>query len=421
MACALAGAWLRAADAAPSGQKYQPQIAPQFTAGQIFSYKAEVTYDSLFRTTKYNRRPQTTGPDLRTETSEIAHDDFSAELTVETALARDVFKNGSLREAEFLVTRCELSDGNGNLRELIPAGAIIGARKQADGQVAYAINGYAPDALLAARLSVLIPMGDSHSTANELLGPPAQVPVRAVWQLNAKAMLNSDLLSLFPGVSAVSGGVVFVKIGTEPGPPRGTINAEYNLMGAKSPFPAGIVAAPSLVSFNVQATAPLTPGPGKYDFVQKVSVRHQGQTGNADAGYSETDVDFAVLVNQNIHYTIDSGRPTPVALVHAPAEPDAPPLPPNISSAPILRPLPIPKKITVQNGGNPAAPGSTTSPAPAKASMPAPLPPLPTPAPAPAAPTEPPPPLYTPDLKSLNPLNNSQGLPEQPAPASTTH
>jgi hypothetical protein len=260
-------------------------------------------------------------------------------------------------------------------------------------------------------------MGESHSTANELLGPPSQVPVGALWQLNAKAMLNSDLLNLFPGVQSVSGGVAFVKLTTdEPGPPRGVVHSEYNLQGAKSPFPSVIVAAPSLVSFDVVTKAPLNPGPGLYDLHQEVRVHHTGQTGNADSGMSETSVEFAVMVKQDIRYTIDTGRATPTALAQAPAEPDAPPLPPNMSSAPILRPLPItPKKITTQDGTPPALP-----PAPVPASLPA-GPPTLAPQPAAPAPTQPPPPLYTPDLKSLNPLNNAHGLPEQPAPGATNN
>ena len=119
---------------APAGEKYLPQFSPQFTAGQVFSYSANATYESLMRVDKANRRVQQSGPDLRKDDVENSHDDFIVRLTADTALAREVFKNGSLREAEFLVTRCELVDGNGRADELVPANSIIGARKQRTGR-----------------------------------------------------------------------------------------------------------------------------------------------------------------------------------------------------------------------------------------------------------------------------------------------
>ena len=60
------------------------------------------------------------------------------------------------------------------------------------------------------------------------------------------------------------------------------------------------------------------------------------------AGMTETDVTFAVSLEQAIHYSIagDSGPVAPPALVRAPVEPDAPPLPPGLSAAPVYRPQP---------------------------------------------------------------------------------
>jgi len=401
---ATAVAW--AADNAPAGEKYRPVLSPTFTAGQVFSYSANATYDSVMRVDQATRRVQGSGPDLRNDDVENSQDDFTVRLTCDVALAREVFKNGSLREAEFLVARCDMFDGAGQAHELIPANSIIGARKQKDGQVAFAINGQSASSALASRLSVLIPMGDERNTNNDLLGAPVPAAVGAGWPVNEKAMLNSEIADLFPGVSSVAGGVSFLKVITDHGAPRGIVSGEYRLGDVKPPFPPtlNLHARPSLVSFKVLVTAPLKPGPGQYDLKFGVLVKHQGESGDIAAGMTETDVVFAVNLDQSISYTLDANRVAPPALVHAPAEPDAPPLPPGLSSAPIYRPQPLhPAKAAAQTpGATPANPIAS---------------PLPTPAPAPT----PPPPLTTPNFNVLSPFSGAQSLPPLPPPPSKTN
>jgi hypothetical protein len=394
---------LAAADSAPAGEKYRPQLSPQFTAGQVFSYSANATYTSLMRVDKANRKVQKAGPDLRNDDVENSQDNFVVRLTADTALAREVFKNGSLREAEFLVTRCVLVDEAGHVQELMPANSIIGARKQQDGQVAYAINGQAPSLQLAARLSVLIPMGDERNTNNDLLGPPHPVAVGEEWPINEKAMLNSDLIELFPGVRSVAGGVTFHKVlPDQSGQPRGIISSEYTLGDVKPPFLAYIHARPSRVTFDLTATTPLKPGPGQYDFKLSVLVDHQGQSGDISSGMTETDVTFSVHLDQALHYSIEADRAASAGLTHAPAEPDAPPLPPDLSAAQFLRPQPLP-----------TAQATNAAPTPV-AATPAPLPALPAP-----APTAAPPPLSAPDFNTISPFAGAQSLsPPKPTPKS---
>jgi hypothetical protein len=408
-ACAaLLAAGISAAAAAPAGEKYLPQFSPQFTAGQVFSYSANATYESLMSVDQASRQVQQSGPDLRKDDVEDSHDDFIVRLTADTALAREVFKNGSLREAEFLVTRCELVDSNGRPDELVPANSIIGARKQADGQIAFAINGEAPSPQLAARLSVLINMGDEHNTSSDLLGPPGPVAAGDEWPVNESAMLNSDLASLFPGVRSVAGGVSFLKVLPDSsGTPRGIVSSEYALGDVKPPFPPDIHPRPSLVHFKVLATAPLLPGPGQYDLKLGVEVNHQGQTGNVLTGMTETDVIFGIQVDQSIHYSIATNPGDAAsALVNAPAEPDAPPLPPGLSAAPIYRPhLAHAQKVTEQTDNSAPAP-ATASTAASTITPTAPMP----------APETPLPPLTNPDFKSLSPFSGAQPLPPLPAP-----
>ena len=264
----------------------------------------------------------------------------------------------------------------------------------------------------APRLSVLIPLGeDLPHTDDELLGPPGPVAAGASWPVNQKAMLNSDLANLFPGVNNVAGGVSFQKLITDdPGHPRSFIRSEYSLGGVKPPLQSNIAAWPSQVDFELESTAPLSPGPGQYDLHLEALIHHSGQSGNVHSGMTETDVDFEVKLKQDVRYTIatDASRTAPAILTKAPPEPNAPPLPPGLSSAPIYRrrPKTCSKKSPRKLADNSAAPG----PRPllrlraAVSNLP-----------APTKHQAPPPPLRTPDLKSLSPFSGAQGLPAVPA------
>ena len=364
LACATVGP-LTAADSPPSGAKYRPQLAPHFAEGDVFTYNATAEFGSAMRVETQTRKPKAEGPDERSGGVALDdRDDFQIEFVADKALARQVFNNGSLREAEFLVVRCREMDASGQAHELVPPGTVIGARKQKDGQIAFAVNGRAPDPTLAMRLSIIIPMGDERNTFNELLTPPAPKAAGEQWPVNEKAMLASDLAELFTGVDQVAGGVTFQKVLAEnAGGPRGLVYSEYNLGDVHPPFPEGVDAFPSQVSFKVLAKVPLTPGPGQYDLQLNAVVRHQGQTGNSRTGLSQTSVRFSINVQQNLHYAIGTGGPAPASLTHAPAEPDAPPLAPGLSSAPFLRPemakndpTATPAADQSGNSGNPTSP-----------------------------------------------------------------
>jgi len=393
--------------AADPGAKYQPQLAPVFSAGETFTYKAVADYQGLLRITKSTKKPQkdATGKTKTVRTDNILHNDqsnFSAKLVADSALAKAVFKNGSLQEAEFLVKQCVLSDDKDNTVELLAPGTIIGARKQADGQVAFAINGKAPDADLATHLSILIPMGDEHATANDLLGAPGAIPVGTSWAVNEKAMLNSDLRQVFPGVDRVAGSVVLRS--AEPdsaGAMRTTVTSTYRLGDVRPPFPDDEIASPSEVYFEIVATAPAAHGSGQYDLKSSVNIHHAGYTGDIAIGMSETDMEVRFMIDQEVHYVLGGGGKPAAALASAPPIPEVAPLPPGMSSAPVLRPA----------GPNFHALPKTTTPAtdnPPAVSAPQPASPPTAPVQAGA------PPLVIPDG---SPFSGAQDLPGAPANA----
>jgi hypothetical protein len=349
MALILTAGSLLAAD---NGAKYQPQLAPYFTAGETFTYRATAEFNGLARITDSAKKTpkDATGKTIkdadgkvrmvRTDNvrrSEQTH--FSAELSADTALARSVFKNGTLHEAEYLIRHCELIDDKGNSVELLPAGTIVGARKQADGQVAFAINGKVPSPELAARLSVLIIMGDEQSTANELLGAPEPVPVGATWPVNEKAMLKSDLSRMFPGVDRLAGSVVLrAAQADQNGTVHTTTTSTYRLGDVHPPFPDDVIANPSNVRFEIAVTAPVTPGPGEYNLKTSALIRHAGHTGDIQVGMSETDMEVGFTIDQEAHYVIGGAATPNAALAAAPPVKEMPPLAPGMSSAPVFRP-----------------------------------------------------------------------------------
>jgi hypothetical protein len=399
---------LRAADA-PAGAKYQPQLGPLFTEGEAFTYRATVDYQGLERITLSTKTShQDANGDIKTVRSDRMQKNdqphFSAELIADAALARKVFNNGTLEEAEFLVRVCELIDDQGNTVKLLPAGTIIGARKQADGQVAFAVNGQAPDTDLAAHLSVLITMGDEDTTANDLLGAPKLMAVGDTWAVNEKAMLNSDLPRVFPGVDRLAGSVALRSAQTnDQGDVRTTVTGTYRLGDVRPPFPSDVIASPSNVRFEITVTAPVKPGPGQYDLMTSVLIHHAGHTGDIDVGMSETDMEVGFTIDQDAHYVLGGSVKPAEALASAPPVPEMPPLSPGMSSAPILRPKgPVfaPKREAVaESNPNPA-----TAPASPPTVQPTPAPPE---TPAPAAP----PPLIVPND---SPFSGAQDLPNLP-------
>ncbi len=373
---------LRAADA-----KYQPQLAPVFTAGETFTYQAVAEFHGLLRVTDSTKKAhkEADGTSKTVRTDKILRSDqtnFSAKFSAEAALARMVFKNGSLQEAEFRVRRCELVDDKDQTVELLPAGSIIGARKQTDGQVAFAVNGQAPDANLAARLSILIPMGDEHATASDLLGAPAPMPVGASWAVNEKAMLKSDLPRIFPGVDRLAGSVVLRSAQADrTGTMRTTVTSTYQLGDVRPPFPGDEIANPSDVRYEVVVSAPVTPGPGEYDLKSSVLIHHAGHTGDIQIGMSETDMEVGFTIDQELHYVLGSAGAPTAALASAPPVPELPPLAPGMSSAPVLRPnassfRPIAKAVTEPAAAAPAQASPQAAPSTPKPPIPVTVPPL---------------------------------------------
>jgi len=227
----------------------------------------------------------------------------------------------------------------GLLQTLIPQGAILGARKQKDGQIAFAINGVAPDPQLATQLSLLIVLGNEQVTKDDLLGPPTPVAVAAAWQVNLTAVLQSELPQCFPGLSGVSGSVSLVAVRTDqPGSPRAVVRADYSLDGIKPPFGPELKPERSTVHFSVVATTPVAGGSGEYDEQLNSMVRHAAHTGSATVGFAGSNAEFSIDVDQNIHFQMGSSLPANAALEHAPAEPLAPPVPPGLSAANIYQP-----------------------------------------------------------------------------------
>jgi hypothetical protein len=385
-----------------AGTKYKPQLAPIFTAGETFTYHATVEYHDLMRITDSTKKAHTDAngdsKTVRTDKErEKAQTQYSAELSADAALARAVFKNGSLEEAEFHIRHCELIDEKGNTVQLLPAGAIVGARKQADGQVAFAVNGRTPDHELAEHLSVLITLGDEHATANDFLGAPGPVPVGATWAVNEKAMLNSDLPRIFPGVDRLAGSVALRSAKPDgSGAVQTTVTGTYRLGDVRPPFPSDVEPNPSDVRFEVLVTAPVAPGPGKYDVQTSVLIHHTGHTGDIQFGLSETDIEVGFTIDQEAEYLIGGVVASASGLASAPAVPELPPLPPGMSSAPILRPD-----------------GPTFRPHPQAAPAAANVPTAPRPSAPPAQPIAPPALLVPND----SPFSNAQDLPSTPANA----
>jgi len=366
--------------AAANAPTYRPLLEPHFTAGQSFGYHADADYKSLFLIVQHLN---SVNDDGSTKKSDKDLDNISTRFSVifvaDAALARQVFKNGSLSEAVFQVGRCQLMDDKIGLQTLIPHGAILTARKQKDGQVAFAINGVAPDPQLAAQLSVVIAMGNEQSTNNELLSPPQPVAVGANWPINLQAVLNSDLPACFPGLSSVAGSVSLVKVQDEKtSNPRAVVNAAYSLVGVKPPFGRDFNRTSSTVNFTVFTTTPVIAGSGQYDQKLTSLVRHTGSTGNANVGFEGTDAEFSISIEQNLHFATDSLSPAPATLANAPTAPDAPPVPPGLSSSIILRPPPLWKLKAAQTAGSDKT-APTANPTPV----------VPAPKPKPAAATTP--------------------------------
>lgn len=452
--------------------RYRPPLGPHFTAGQVFSYSADADYSGLFRSIKDQNRINDDGSNSRAEKALFDMSArFSINFVADSVLARQVFKNGSLREAVFQVSSCRImqekaslpplvpvggvltlqrqkdghfdcalngktvtselaeqlqkvnlppnlvppgsmltvrkqpsgqvifsldgrllpSDASAQLQEkdavqtLLPAGAILVARKQKDGQVAFAVNGQPADLTLAEKLSVVIELGNEDATNDDLFSPAQPVAVGDNWDINLKAVLNSDLPQCFPGLSSVVGSVSLVDVRTDKnGRQRGVVASTYSLIGVQPPFKREFKSKPSTVSFKVVATTPIAGGPGLYDLQLKSLVRHAASTGDANVGFAESNVEFSITIEQNIHYNTETQRPAVAVLSNAPAAPDAPSLPPGLSAANIYRP-PI-EWIKKEGAPKPADTVLTTgAPAPTSpaASSPAASKPAPTAAPAP--------------------------------------
>ncbi len=473
----------RAADSA----KYRPPISARFTAGETFSYNADADYNALFRSLQAQNRVNEDGTNTRSEKALFDMSArFSITFTADSVLARQVYKNGTLREAVFLVSSCRVMQEKASLPQYIPTGStltvrrpvkegpmdvlldgkpvtpelatqlqkvtlpptlippgsmltvrkqgsgqvifsvdgrlvpasvsaqlqekdsvqallapgtILVARKQKDGQVAFAVNGVAADMALAEKLSVVIELGHEDATHDDLFAPPRPVGVGEAWDINLKAVLNSDLPQCFPGLSSVVGSVSLVDVRADKGGiPRSIIGATYSLVGVQPPFKHEFQPEPSTVSFKVVSTTPAAGGPGRYDLQLKSLVRHSAHTGDANVGFAASTAEFTIQIEQNIHIDTGAGHAAVAALASAPPAPDAPSLPPGLSAANIYRP-------PVEWIKKPGAPGET-KPTEAAAALGSSAPAV---APRPAAPAKPaaPPPFIMPN-SDVSPFGNAQ-------------
>jgi hypothetical protein len=284
------------------------------------------------------------------------------------------------------------------VQTLLPAGAILTARKQKDGQVAFAVNGVAASLELAEKLSVVIELGNEDATNDDLFAPPRPVGVGDAWDINLKAVLNSDLMQCFPGLSGVVGSVSLADVRTDKnGRQRSVLAATYSLVGVQPPFKHDFKPEPSTVSFKVVATTPVAGGPGLYDLQLKSLVRHAAHTGDANVGFAASTAEFSISIEQNIHINTETQRPVVAALTNAPAAPDAPSLPSGLSAANIYRP-PI---EWIKKNGQPGTPkpGETALATPASA-------PVAAPGPAPA--TKPAPTPFIMPENGNSPFGNAQ-------------
>ncbi len=324
-----------ASNPAAGNGPYKLQLTPKFKAGQAFDYHSTAQVTSTIRgiSLTMEQAPaaspasanSTAAKQLVQRVVDDKQDSFAVEFSAQ-ALARAVYPNGTLREAFFLVRRCEMTK-DGNVTTLAPEESILAARREDDGRMVFTLNGewVAPEK--ANPLALVVQMGNPHFTYDEALGPAKAVPVGSDWPVNKEALLKSGLSEDFPGADDASGNFHLLALRQdETDGPLSVVEGDFSLMDVQAPFHPPTVSKPSVVSFKLRVTSPLSPGAGRHDVEMKSLIRHEGQNGSlkSDLAPTEMHIVINVALEQATRYTYNPALKPAAVLAGAPAMPPAP-------------------------------------------------------------------------------------------------
>jgi len=314
---------------------YQPQLTPHFQAGEAFKYEATASLDSTMQVIVSNpdagagtAAANVSGGAAAANVAKQEHESYAVQLVAD-GLARSVYPNGTLREVIYLVHLCQIIHEDGKSETLAPAGAVLGARRQEDGRLAFAIDGLAPTPAVAANLGFVAQLGDPNETDDALLGPAGPVAVGEAWSVSPEKLLQSGFAQAYPGTEQAVG-----KFRLESVQPDATghlgmvVSGGFALEGMRPPFPPQVEALPSVVNYQMTIASPLDPGAGIYQADLKTLTHHQGRAvagtdGNGLPG--ETRFDINISLEQHARYTFDPAMQPAAALVDAPPVPSLPP------------------------------------------------------------------------------------------------
>jgi hypothetical protein len=367
--------------AASSGQ-YTPQLTPRFTAGESFAYHATASLDNDMRVIVLQQQDAAAGnatdgkaagnstPQVTENVVKQTHESYAVELVAD-GLAKTVYPNGTLREVAYLVHECEIIHPDGKSEVLAPAGSVLGARRQDDGRLAFAINGQPPAAQTAQNLGFVAQLGEPGATDDELLGPGNRVAVGATWPVNEPVLLKSAFAQAYPGAEKAVGKFQLETVRPDStGHLATTVSGGFSLEGMRPPFPPQVEALPSVVNYQMTISAPVDAVAGIYDADLKTLTHHQGRSGSMQysINHSEGHFDINIALEQHARYTFDPNlKPSP-ALLNAPPIPELPPPTAQTQAgARMIQPDPIPDKPAKK-----AAPGGPQQPAAVPATLSAP-------------------------------------------------
>ena len=317
---------------------YQPELTPRFLEGEAFNYEATAALDNTMQVivTKPDAATGTAaanvsgGATAQTTTNVVKseHDSYAVQLVAD-GLARSVYPNGSLREVIYVVRRCQIIHQDGKSQTLVPAGAVLGARRQEDGRPAFAVDGQTPKPEVVSNLGYVVQLGEPNDTDDDLLGPAGPVAVGNSWPVNAARLLKSAFAQAYPGTEQAVGKFYLESVGPDAtGHLSMVVNGGFALEGMRPPFPPQVEALPSVVNYQMKMQSPLETGAGIYQADLKTLTHHQGRAVAGADGKSlpgETRFDINIALEQHVRYTFDPATKPVPALVNAPPVPALPP------------------------------------------------------------------------------------------------